>query len=289
MAPLGSVWDVAAGSAAGPDVCAKLDPNSDIAQPFVDPCAAGGWPMGTDVASGSVNACVNAANLITAPLDAKVNDIARTWNPPDTFTGGQIRAVVASVYSVLDQGQSALTQAAAERGVADALLSDIASELKIVADHRAQAELYLQAAQQADSSGNPVKAPNFKQWILNAMNEGSSAITVAYTVGCVTPWWASIFQAFSLAFDSLYALLKTVTGIAVKVGAAVVNAVEGAATVLAFGARILLFVTSYWPLLLLAAIGTGYAYYRKKSYGRVFPQGFIRDHGPGFLFPKAPR
>jgi hypothetical protein len=256
---------------------------------FVAACADGGWPMGSDVAN-----CVTAGNAITAATDARAHDIGATWNPPDTYTGGQIRSVVASVYSMLDQAALALNQTAQKSGIASESLLQINSELKIVADHRAQADLYVQAAQQADSSGQPVAAPRFKQWILNAINESSNAMVVASVEACIMPWWASLLSGFLFAVDAVWGLIKTVVGIAVKVGGAVVNAVEGAATTLAFTARLFAFVASYWPLLLIVIVGGGYAYYRKKNFGRVFPDGFMKKHSHGILadavgFPRAPR
>ena len=39
----------------------------------------------------SIGACVDAGNVVTAPLDAKIRDVAANWKPLDTFSGEQIR------------------------------------------------------------------------------------------------------------------------------------------------------------------------------------------------------
>jgi hypothetical protein len=235
--------------------CANQDGTNPVMNWF---CAQGGYPVGS-----GVQQCVDAGNAFTSDLDAKIADIAKNWQPPDTFDSGQIRGVVTAVMSMINQAQAVLSSAIAEP---NANQSDLANAQDELFRHGAQAIDYTTAANAADAAGDGavVSAPNLKQWVLNAMNSASSAMVAAYVVNCIKPWWVGDLAAFQTAFDNVWGVVKSIVGAVVAVGKAIIHAGEGAATAVAWTAKVIAWLFEWWPFLGLALVGGGgYLAYRK--------------------------
>lgn len=245
-------------------ICANTIPDGSIASNLtIQICQSAGYAVGSAMTS-TTQSCVNAGNTIVAPLDAKTNDVAANWNPPDTYTSDQIRSVTSAMGTLIQQAQSAVTQASAQP---NANQTDLMNATNDLLNHAGQAQQYNDAANSADAQGNGtvVSAPNFKQWVVNAMNSSSNAMVTAYVVGCTTPWWVSVFAGFETAFDVVWGLVKSIVGAAVAVGGAVVSAAEGAATAVKWSGKILGFLVSWWPVIGLALLGGGaYLIYRHR-------------------------
>ena len=200
------------------------------------------------ISNAQVSQCVNAANDVTAPLDAKTQDLAMNWIPMPTYSAAQVRTIVGSVLTMIQEAQAAVDHASAQP---NANQSDLNNATDDLARHGQQALDYTQAANQADAAGisSVVAAPNMKQWVLNAMTSASNAMVAAYTVSCTTPGWVGDLAAFQVGFDSVWTVVKIIAGTVAAAGVAVVQAAETIAATAAGTFSLLTWFLKWWPLL----------------------------------------
>lgn len=170
----------------------------------------------TPVGTGGTADCIAAGNAASAQLDAKTDDLVRNWNPTGFYTSTDMRALVTSTMKVVAQGFDALSQAAASVSAASDSITRATNDLSRASGKSLD---YLAAAQQADAQGfTSVNAPGFKRWITDTMGAASSAITTAAAVACDTPWFVNALAMFQSVFDALYAQVKRVVGVLIKIG-----------------------------------------------------------------------
>jgi hypothetical protein len=169
--------------------------------------------------------CVDAANQALAPFDAKIDDIAKNWNPTGFYTSADIRNIVGQTLAVVRQSQAAVNAAAAEPNASQDSVMRASSDL----GRKGQASLdYLQAANDADAQGlRVINAPGFKRWITDTLAVASSGMVTASVIGCITPWWVGALAAFQSVFDPLYALLKQFVGAVIAIGETALKVAAG--------------------------------------------------------------
>jgi hypothetical protein len=165
--------------------------------------------------------CLDQANATLAPFDAKIDDLAKTWNPTGFYKPDEIRSLVQSTLQVTRQAYDALTKAAAEPNASGDSISRATDDL----GRDGQRSLdYLQAATDAERQGLAlVNAPGFKRWVTDTMATTSSAMVTAAVIGCVTPWWVGTLAAFAQVFEVLYQQAKLVLGAVLAVGQTALN------------------------------------------------------------------
>lgn len=168
-------------------------------------------PEGTDT-----SVCLEQANAAVAPMDAKIDDLIKTWSPTGFYTSEDIRSFVSATMAVLRQGQAALDQAAGEPQASQESILRATDDL---ARFGGRSLDYLQAASAADQQGiRVVNAPGFKRWITDTLASASSALVTATVIGCIRPWWVGALSAFQRAFDAVYAVAKRFVGAVVAIG-----------------------------------------------------------------------
>lgn len=171
--------------------------------------------------------CLAQGNAVSAPLDAKIDDLIKNWNPTGFYTSTDIRNLVTSTMKVVASGFDALTQAAAEPNAARDSITRATNDL---ARASGKSTDYLQAAQQADAQGfTSVNAPGFKRWLTDTMAASSSAITTAAVIACQVPWFVGALSMFQIVFDAAYEQFKRTLGALVKLGDLVLKIPEGLA------------------------------------------------------------
>lgn len=160
--------------------------------------------------------CVGQANATTSPLDAKIDDLAKNWNPTGFYTPADIRTLIGQTMAMITGAQSVIDQAAqAPSASQDSIMratDDLARAGKASLD-------YLSAANQADQQGlRTINAVGLKDWVLSAMGAASSAIGTAAAISCITPWWVGALATFQTAFDALYNGAKAIVGAVLAIG-----------------------------------------------------------------------
>ena len=165
--------------------------------------------------------CLDQANSQVAPFDAKINDLARNWNPTGFYTPDEIRTLVRSTLTTTSQAYDSLMKAAQEPNASGDSITRASDDLSRAGQRSMD---YLQAATQAEQQGiRLVNAPGFKRWITDTMNAGSSAMVTAAVVACITPWWVGALAAFQTVFDKAWAAVKAVTGAVLAIGETVLK------------------------------------------------------------------
>jgi hypothetical protein len=170
----------------------------------------------TNPGPSEIAQCIGQANATTAPLDAKINDLAQNWQPTGFYTPEDIRQLVGSTMAMIVKAQAVIDQARqAPNASQDSLMrttDDLARAGKSSLD-------YLSAANDADAQSlRAINAVGFKDWVLSAMGAASSAIGTAAAVACITPWWVGALATFQTAFDALWNTAKQVVGAVLAIG-----------------------------------------------------------------------
>lgn len=170
--------------------------------------------------------CLDRANALVAPMDARINDLAKTWMPTGYYTSQDIRDIVGAAMKAVQQGQAVIDQARQDPnapGAQDSLLratDDLARAGSRAID-------YLQSANEADAQGiTTIEAQGLKKWVLDTMATGSSAIVTASVVGCIRPWFVGAFAAFQAYMDIAIGVARRVLGVALAVGETVLKVAD---------------------------------------------------------------
>lgn len=199
----------------------------------VQPVAlAGLWSAWTDIIHTIVTGgedesqidptCHAASQTKTAALDAQTNELAKTWKPYNDLysVAGMTRArdATLTLLAAASQGISALIS-----GGNDAIKVVGQQALGRLTSKQADAATYTQAIDAATARGlQVIRAPGFKDWVINSMNAASVAIGYAEYVGCITPALAKIGAAFigtaRAAWSKLVAVAKALETLAEDVG-----------------------------------------------------------------------
>lgn len=183
----------------------------------------GGIPQIADKLNSTPSsaACIEQANADLKPFDDRINELARTWNPTGFYTVPEIRQLVGSTIAVIYKGQGAIDTAASSVNTFGDSLTRATSDLQRQVDRSLD---YLDAANKAEAAGTRlVNAPGLKRWVLDANASASSAMTTAAVVGCMSPAWASVVQAYRDMFDVMIATTRATGAALLTAGEAVVK------------------------------------------------------------------
>lgn len=165
--------------------------------------------------------CLNAANAAVAPFDAKITELAKTWNPTGFFTSNEIRSVIGSTMGVVTSAQATLDKAAAEPNASQDSVMRATNDLARAGSRSLN---YLEAARNADQNGiRVINAPGLKRWVTDTLAAASSATVTAAVIGCITPWWVGALAAFQSAFDTAVAVVSKIVGVVIAVGETVLD------------------------------------------------------------------
>ncbi len=199
--------------------------------------SGGAIPASLDQAASAD--CTAAATAASAALDAKTADLQRTWLPTGYYSPDQVQQLGANTLTMLMGAANVVTQTLTEPmapGAKDALqpfLNDIQTRMS-------ESAQFTDAIRQANAAGiTALDSPGLKRWIVNSMTTASSGISAATYVACMTPWWVSALAKFQAAFDAVWNLAKTIAGIIVELGQAVLkipDALDTVWTILKWGA-----------------------------------------------------
>jgi hypothetical protein len=158
--------------------------------------------------------CLAQANATAAPLEARVTDLDDTWNPTGFYTVADLRQVVSSTMSVVQQGYSALAQAL--QSVQSDSLNEANAELSSASGKSLD---YLAAATDAVNKGiATVNAPGLKRWAVSTMQSAADAIVAAGMATCQEPWWLSAIATYQQVFDAAWSVVKQIAGAVLKLG-----------------------------------------------------------------------
>jgi hypothetical protein len=190
------------------------------------PALSGIWDAVTGAMAGQSqeSQCIDQANTATAPFDARIDDLAKNWNPTGFYTSADMRTIIGAALSTVQKGQAAIDQAAAEPNASQDSVMRATDDLARAGQ---RSLTYIQAANAADQQGlATLNAPGLKRWVLDTMAAASSALVTAMTIGCLRPWWVDALSAFQAAFDTAWAIVKRVVGAVLAIGETALKVAE---------------------------------------------------------------
>lgn len=164
------------------------------------------------------------ASAATNGLKAKAEELDRTWQPTGFYTWQQMADLVAAAVEMSGKASSMAIDAY-QYGKND-ILRKAAEEYNAIA--RRANEDYVPAWRAAKTANAPVNAPGFKRWIVDLLKAAHKLARVSEIAVCTAPWWHGILSTFMYYFNKVVDLAKSIAGVVVAAGVAVVNAVESA-------------------------------------------------------------
>jgi hypothetical protein len=208
-----------------------------------------------DTSDKEIAACLASANATVADLDARVNDLAKNWNPTGFYTPAQVNEIVNNAMAVISNARGAVSKAGSQAGLAPSAITQLKQSQDDM-DRAQQRSLdYLGAATAAQKSGSTVDAPGLKTWVTNTLNAASSAFVTAHVVSCELPWWVSVAASFLGVLVTVINALKKIVGVAVSAGVGLVKVAADAAeslpmiwTIVKWGGLAALGVFAVWKL-----------------------------------------
>lgn len=183
------------------------------------------WDNITQPAIGSdQKRCLDQANALVAPMDAKIDDLARNWQPTGFYTPADVRDVIGATMKVVLQAQATLDQARAEPNASQESLIRASNDLTRAGQRSLD---YLQSASDADAQDiGALEAPDLKKWVTNTLASASSALVTASVVSCIRPWWVGALAVFQAYFDIAWSVAKRLVGVAIAAGDTVLKVAE---------------------------------------------------------------
>lgn len=166
--------------------------------------------------------CESAATAYTAEGDAYADSLQQNWNPTGYYTPDEVRSVLAQVNTMNSAAWNYLTNITQIGSVLDTQATNVRQAIDDVTAVGQQVVSYLADCSAADATGQPMYIPDFKHWVLHALDQASSASQAAYIAWCVTP---SLPDIVAMAFS---AWASAIYGAATKVGALVIKAGQAA-------------------------------------------------------------
>lgn len=168
--------------------------------------------------------CLAQANQFVAPIDAKIDDLAKNWQTTGLYTPQMVRDIVQVTMSVIQRGQTAIDQARSTPNASQESTMRATNDLVRAGGRSLD---FLDAAREADAQGIPViEAQSLKRWVTDSLASASSAMVTASVIGCLKPWWVAAIALFQATFDVAWSTIKRIAGIVLAVGQTVLKVAD---------------------------------------------------------------
>lgn len=162
--------------------------------------------------------CLDQANNSSQvkAIDAKIEDLARTWNPTGVYTSPDVVKLYTALESATDQARAALASAPLSTGDAKEVIGNAVAYL----DNNDRRIAAYKAAV-ATSGGAKIPAPDLKRELLKSLVNVSHAYTTVAVLACRTTW---LDRAYAV-IDRVIQIAKSVVGTIVQIGEKVAKAI----------------------------------------------------------------
>lgn len=204
-------------------------------------------------------ACLQRANDArqVKAIEAEISRLNTTWNPTGYYRPADVRLVINTLATAAEQAGAVLAGAplstATARNDKNSAVEDVRSKFGD------QARYYEQSIAAATKSGvNVIDAPNLKRWVISSMQSIANVYVTASVLHCRQSWLESVLDKAYKAMAGVGSVVYRIVGVAVKVGEAVIEAVETSVGIAAV-------VIKYAPYGFAALVGyVGYQYMKKR-------------------------
>lgn len=176
---------------------------------------------------GGIERCVAEADVKTAPMFERRQQVRSNWNPTGTYTPDQLERIVDAAFDMMkDAGQLVL-----DKALADAQLPSGRDQLmaarEAIFDQEAKQAEYRDAIRNARAAGvTQISAPGLKRWVLGAMEVTQAAVFVAAKVACERPWWFDALVAALEFFMEAADVIVAIAGVVYDAAKTVVKVVD---------------------------------------------------------------
>lgn len=194
---------------------------------YIGPRSMGAWFNPIIGLPSEEIVCLNEANAKVASLDAKIMDLAKTWNPTGFYKPDEIQRLIIDTMALVSKAYDAISKVPRLTSAPDAT-NLLEGALRKLAQQGERSMIYVQALRDAHARGaNVINAAGLKTWVLDTMQAAVHGLVTASVLECQMPWLASAIIAFQGFFDALIAVTKRIVGVVISTGDAVLTVAEG--------------------------------------------------------------
>lgn len=198
--------------------------------------------------------CIDAANgsATVSAIDAKLLNLAATWNPTGVFKPADVNTIVQAVIAQMMGAKTVVLVAPASTSdQLDVRMQAVDDIDKMYAD----GARFSQAATTATASNGVVNAPDLKDYVIRGLQAASNAYVTASVLSCNVSWLQSVDDG-----------LNAVGAILMQIGGVVASAVQTVVDVAASTFATADFLAKYsGPLILAGGALLAYWYMKKKG------------------------
>lgn len=192
--------------------------------------------------------CLNKANASSQvrAIDAIIGNLSKNWNPTGYYRPADVQQILDMFATEAANAGAALAAAPLSTGDAADVKAQAFEDM--LRKYKDRSQGYVRAIADARSAGaSVINAPAFKSFVIAAMQSISDAYVTATVLQCRQSWAEKWLDKAYNAMAGIGAVAYKIIGVAAKVGAGVVNAIDTAGSIAAT-------VIKYAPY---AALGLG--------------------------------
>lgn len=169
----------------------------------------------------SDEACMAKAKAATAILDQQTYELASTWRPPVTFSVDEVIRLRDATFAYL-KGASAAIDASIKRGAAADARNLLYGRLDLIYKKMNESIPFTNAIKEAQAKGiRVIESPSLRRWVIESMTATSNGYTAVAYFECIKPFLVSMLLAASTSAMKLASVVRTVVGVVVDAGEAV--------------------------------------------------------------------
>lgn len=167
--------------------------------------------------------CVGELIVQLDPIDAKIAEIDRAWNPTGFFTADDITRVFDVVLSEVGSSLDRIVSANID-GLAKAVSGEIAALQSVASESSA----FVDAVRKARASGiRVINAPGLKPWAMRTLKAARELTSATVLFACDQPEIRQQTLLFFQGLDKIGAVVRAIGNAALKAGEVAIDVVGG--------------------------------------------------------------
>lgn len=154
--------------------------------------------------------CLAEGNEATNTLDARIDQLAKSWHPSDVFTPADIDGMAAESLKVMSAARQAVVNSPESTSDAAQMIRERAANID---RYMTEAAKYINTSTQAKIQGAMVRAPDIKAFAIRCARAASDGFTLSAVLVCHQMKTAMYMASLSGQLDAFVFAMKKYAGI----------------------------------------------------------------------------